>query len=257
VGRTILLVIPAVTVAFLFISIISPGLPFQVPAYEVPLVRGLLASIGLGLIAGALAVLHIRFTYWVRHQFLNWRKPPLWLTPMLGGLVLGSVGIFWPQLTGIGYETIEYVLRGDERLLSTLIILLAGKIVMMAISFGSGFLGGFFAPSFFIGAMLGASYGFAIALFSPVPTIEPAALAVIGMAAFLAGALHAPLTAAFVTYALGAGTSMLPFIIPACLISFFLAKRLERGSLYTFTIKDEPPSDSTQAGSTRPDSHRN
>jgi chloride channel protein, CIC family len=228
----------AVVTAYGVMRTLDPEPPFSLPPLAPPLGLPLLLALAVGLAAGTLAAAHIRFMYNVEHSFLRWRFPPRWVKPAIGGVMLGGAGILLPQVVGIGYETIEAVAAGRERVILFVMALMLAKMATMAISFGSGFLGGFFAPSFFIGAMLGAAAGHAFMLVAPGFVGEPTSFAAIGGAAFLAGAVHAPLTAVFVATAVTGSVALLPFLVIACPVSYFVAKGLEGVSLYTYAVRE-------------------
>jgi H+/Cl- antiporter ClcA len=156
--------------------------------------------------------------------------------------VIGGVGLFLPELLGIGYAPLEGLLAGDERLLRLAPLLLVRKLALLAVSFGSGFLGGMFAPSFFAGAMLGAAGGtLALALAPALDGPGAGAFAVAGMAAFLGALVHAPIAAALIVSALAGDLNALPMLLVAALAGFCVAHRLEPRSVYTFTLPRREP----------------
>lgn len=115
------------------------------------------------------------------------------------------MAIHWPQILGTGYETVEAMLQDVEFSLQLLIVLLALKLVMTAISLGSGLVGGVFAPAMFLGASLGAAYGKILAAIVPglsTYMAAPPAYAMVGMAAVLAASAKAPLTAILLLFEL-------------------------------------------------------
>ena len=122
---------------------------------------------------------------------------------------------------------------GEPHSIGLLLALLAGKILLLAVSFGSGMRGEFFVPAVFIGAMMGALMGTVGAVLSG-PGIDVGTFAVVGMAAALAGMVHAPLTAAVALGGMTARPGLLPFLRTASLASQLLARRLARDSLCTF-----------------------
>jgi chloride channel protein, CIC family len=244
-SRTMMLVVAAAAAALVPGHLIATAAPFAVPRHDITLDAGIAGIAGytglalaIGLLGGALAAGQVRLTYFAERAFRVWSRPPRWLKPALGGVLLGGVGVFLPQLLGTGYATLELVAAGALTMPALLLALLAGKMLLVAISFGSGFLGGFFAPSLFIGATLGALVGVLAATLLPGAGVEPGTGAVIGMAALLAGAVHAPLTAVFLARALTGGFALVPFLIVACVTSFIVSRAIERRSLYTYHIKE-------------------
>jgi CBS domain-containing protein len=139
-------------------------------------------------------------------SYLSWLgKIPRCLTPVLGGAIVGIVALKFPQVTGIGYETIEAMLQDVEFSILLLVSILAIKMLMTAVSLGSGLVGGLFAPSMFLGATMGAIYGKSLVLLIPSLSSQiaaPPAYAMVGMAAVLASSARAPLTAILLMFEL-------------------------------------------------------
>jgi H+/Cl- antiporter ClcA/CBS domain-containing protein len=185
---------------------------FALPVYEV---KSLL-ELPLYLVLGGLASL-VSFTYtqtvdFAREAFqgkvsyLSWLgKIPGYLTPVIGGAVVGIVALKFPQVTGIGYETIEAMLQDVQFSVFLLVSILVVKMLMTAVSLGSGLVGGLFAPSMFLGATVGAIYGKSLVLLFPALSSQiaaPPAYAMVGMAAVLASSARAPLTAILLMFEL-------------------------------------------------------
>jgi chloride channel protein, CIC family len=112
----------------------------------------------LGLLAAGAGVAFIRVLYGMEDLFdRNWRGPD-WLRPGLGGVLLGLLLLALPQMYGVGYPVMEGGIRGDDALW-LLLVLMVGKMLATSLTIGIGGSGGVFAPSLFIGAMLGTAYG--------------------------------------------------------------------------------------------------
>jgi chloride channel protein, CIC family len=191
-------------------------------------------ALGIGLLAGVVTAAQIKLMYSVEHAVIDWRTVPRWLKPALGGAVLGAVALVYPELLGIGYETIEPVVAGERLVLGTLLLLAVGKLLLMTVSFGTGFPGGFFAPCLFIGATAGAACGVAAA--GVVPDVRPEVLALAGMAAILAGCVRAPFSAVLLLAALSGSYGLVPLLLAGALPAHLVSRRLERYSLYTYGI---------------------
>lgn len=236
VSRTTGLVVVSVAPAYLVTRVLTPVAEPMVPEYgfgggwEVPL------CLGLGLIGGALSAGLIRLTYTLEIAVIRWRSLPRWLKPALGGLVLGLFGTFLPEVLGIGYETLETILHGDGSPWALLFALAIARTLLMAVSFGSGFLGGFFAPALFIGAALGTAYGTVAAGLLPGLDLSPALFAAAGMAAVLAGSVRAPLAAVLLLMALSGSYVVAPLLLVAAVAGYWTSRFLERHSLYTYGI---------------------
>jgi H+/Cl- antiporter ClcA len=185
---------------------------FPLPAYEVKSLLELPLYIILG---GLASVVSLAFTSTVQYsrslftgkvhnlEFVS--KIPHWLTPCIGGLIVGLVALKFPQIRGIGYETVQAILQDVEFSLPLLLSFLIVKLLMTAVSLGSGLVGGLFAPSMFLGACLGSVYAQGLVLLMPSLTAQiaaPPAYAMVGMAAVLAGTARAPLTAMLLMFEL-------------------------------------------------------
>lgn len=185
---------------------------FALPAYEVRSLMELPLYVGLGLLASVVSLLYVRSLRFSQQCFqgqvagFRWlAKIPSALHPVIGGACLGLVSLQLPQILGVGYETVESMLQDVQFPLQLVIALLAVKLVMTAISFGSGFIGGVFAPALFLGASLGSIYGKVLAIALPMlhnAMASPPAYAMVGMAAVLAASVRAPLTAILLLFEL-------------------------------------------------------
>ncbi len=184
---------------------------FNLPAYEVRGLWELPLYIGLGLLASLVSLTFTQTVKLSQSFFAGQVKLSSWLNripralhPILGGLCVGIVALKFPQIMGVGYETIEAILRDVEFSLPLLVMLLVAKLIMTAISSGSGLVGGIYAPALFLGSALGAAYGkiLQILLLGHLSIAAPPAYAMVGMAAVLAGSVRAPLTAILLLFEL-------------------------------------------------------
>ena len=182
---------------------------FSLPVYEVRSYWELPLYLGLGLLASVVALMFTRAVKqakkffageWVIAPFM--RHLPMPIKLLMGGLCVGIIALTFPEAIGIGYETVESILQDTPFTIPLLSILLVIKLLLTAISSGSGFVGGIFAPSIFLGAVLGSLYGQAIASFLPasIPIAASPAYALVGMAAVLAGTVRAPLTSVLLLF---------------------------------------------------------
>ncbi|MDX2096245.1 MAG: chloride channel protein [Leptolyngbyaceae cyanobacterium bins.59] len=210
---------------------------FTLPAYDVRSPFELPLYMGLGLFASLISVTYTQSIKFAQDAFqgkilgfpwLNYL--PRWIHPVLGGICIGLVGLYWPQILGVGYETVEAMLRDVEFSLPLLVTLLIVKMLMTAVSLGSGLVGGVFAPAMFLGASLGAAYGKVMALLLPASLISiaaPPAYAMVGMAAVLAGSARAPLTAILLMFELTRDYRIVLPLMAAAGLSIWLVERLK------------------------------
>src|SRR4029077_1068075 len=129
----------------------------------------------------------------MRERFQRLPRKTLWFQPVAGGLLVGAMGWFVPQVLGVGYAHVGDALNGSMalRLMAVLLVL---KFFAVVTSYASGNAGGIFGPSLFLGAMLGGIVGnIAHGLF-PGYVASPGAYALVGMGAAFAGIVRAPMT---------------------------------------------------------------
>lgn len=205
-------VLLAAVVAALIAQIGLGGQPaFTLPMYEVRSPLEFPLYVGLGLGASLVSITYTQSLQLLRACFQGeipgfaWlAKIPLAIHPIIGGACVGLVALQYPQVLGIGYETIEAMLQDVEFSLQLLVVLLVVKLVVTAISLGSGLVGGVFAPAMFLGASLGAAYAKILAIFPGISPYmaAPPAYAMVGMAAVLAASARAPLTAILLLFEL-------------------------------------------------------
>ncbi len=182
---------------------------FSLPVYEVRSYWELPLYLGLGVLASVVALMFTRAIKQAKKFFAGeWEIAPFMqklsmpIKLLIGGLCVGLIALTFPEVIGIGYETVESILQDTPFTIPLLAILLVVKLLLTAISSASGFVGGIFAPSIFLGAVLGSLYGQAIASFLPasIPIAASPAYALVGMAAVLAGTVRAPLTSVLLLF---------------------------------------------------------
>ncbi len=216
-------------------AVSGPEPAFHVPTYTFQGVNELPFYLVLGLITGPIAALYILLLDRSQHLFHEWHVPN-WVKPAAAGLAVGLVGIFLPQLFGVGYDTIGAALNGESIGLGIVLLLLIGKLIVTPISIGGGFPGGVFAPSLFIGAMAGEAFGLLSAMAFPQMNITPAAFALVGMAAVLAGAIHSPLTAIILLFEMTNDYRIILPVMFAVVVSLVVSQRLQHDSVYTLAL---------------------
>ncbi|WP_268995471.1 chloride channel protein [Microvirga roseola] len=160
----------------------------------------------LGAVAAAVAILFqlaLMGADWAMRSL----TVPLWLKPALGGLCVGAIGIFFPQVLGVGYDTMEAALL-QSMPLTLLVVLLVLKMVATAMTLGSRLAGGIFSPSLYLGAMAGAAFGIVTAGFVPELASTRAVYTILGMGAVTAAVLGAPISTTVMVFELTGGYAM-------------------------------------------------
>ena len=204
---------------------------FSVPHYELVAPFELLPYAALGVAAGLVGLAFTQLLY--RSEVAFERLPaPGWLRPALGGLVVGAIGIAFPQVYGVGYDTITPALQGAlaPALLGALLV---AKLCATCITVGSGGSGGTFAPSLFLGAMTGGVVGSLVHGLFPEATAGPGAYALVAMGAVVASTTHAPITSIVMIFEMTQTITIIPPLMTACVISTLVAVYLSRESIYT------------------------
>jgi len=204
---------------------------FVVPAYQLHSPWEILFYLVFGLLAAVMAYLFI-VTLYKSEDIFDKIPIPGFLKPALGGLIIGMIGLYYPQIFGVGYKSIELALYGKVTALLALILVFA-KLLATSITLGSGGSGGIFAPSLFIGAMLGVVFSKITMIFFPAIAINTGASAMIGMAAVFAGAAQAPISAILILFEMTGDYKIILPLMTAVVISTLVLRKWSRESIYT------------------------
>jgi CIC family chloride channel protein len=204
---------------------------FHVPAYRLvnPVEFAIYAF--LGIVGGLGSVCFVKLLLAIRKQFKKFPKASEWAQPAAGGLLVGLMGWFIPEVLGVGYDFVDVVLSGDF-VIKTVVLLAVLKIIATAACYGTGNAGGIFGPSLFIGAMIGGSVGSVAHTLWPNVTANPGAYALVGMGAAFAGIIRTPLTSVIMIFEMTRDYSIIVPLMIANLLSFFISQRLQRAPIY-------------------------
>jgi CIC family chloride channel protein len=210
---------------------------FRVPSYTLMSPWELLFYAILGFLAAIVAWLFVTTLYWFEDLFDNWQFPSA-LKPAAGGLLLGILALFTPQVMGSGLEFIEQAIRGDLSVAwQFMALLVLAKILATGFTLGSGNSGGIFAPSLFMGATLGGAFGGPLHQLLPAITAQPGAYALVGMAAVFAAATHAPITAIMTVFEMSGDYRLILPLMLATVISTLISERLRADNIYTLKLR--------------------
>ena len=209
---------------------------FIVSQYELASYGELSLYCLLGVLAGLVAVLFIKVLYKTEDIF-DAIKSHWLLKAVIGGLLLGVVSMYYPEINGVGYGVIDNILNNPGQfgvvILSLLCML---KIVMTSVTIGAGGSGGVFAPSLFMGAALGGLFGICVQGIPYFDIASPGAYALVGMSAVVAGTTHAPIQAILILVEMTGDYEIILPIMVSCIISHIVAKKIESGSIYTMKL---------------------
>ncbi len=196
----------------------------------------------LGVLSALVCFAFIRLLYKSEDLFDLWHIPEF-VKPVIGGIGIGLIGLYSYDLFGVGYGDVYWVSRmsTDQALLgeialNSLIILLVLKIIATSLTLGSGASGGVFAPSLFIGAMLGGAFGTAVHQLFPSITASSGAYAMVGMAAVFAGVAKSPITAIIILFEMTMDYKIILPLLIAVVISTVVSRGLSRESIYTLKL---------------------
>jgi CIC family chloride channel protein len=181
-----------------------------------------------GVLAAGVGFFYIHIFYGMRDRFFKKLNLPRSLKPALGGLMLGGVAFFLPQVLGGGYEWIQSAIDGKLPIW-LMVSLVFAKIFATSFTISSGGSGGVFAPSLFIGAMLGGSYGGLCSKLFPQLVINPGAFVLVGMGGFFAGVAKVPIASLIMVAEMTGGYSL---IVPLMIVSVISYLLLGSTSLY-------------------------
>jgi CIC family chloride channel protein len=204
---------------------------FHVSGYQLAHPLELLMYALLGVVGGLGSVSFVKLLLRLRVWFLSLPRHTGWLHPVAGGLTVGVMGYYVPQVLGVGYAEVDRVLAG-EVVLQTVLILVVLKIIATAVCYASGNAGGVFGPSLFIGAMMGGAVGGVANLLMPGYTAGPGAYALVGMGTAFAGIIRAPLTSVIMIFELTRDYSIIVPLMVSNLIAFFISHRLQPQTIY-------------------------
>ena len=204
---------------------------FHVPQYELvhPLEFAIYAV--LGVVGGFLSVAFTKLLLGMRQRFLLMPRKTRWWHPVVGGVAVGLMGWFVPQVLGVGYSYVGDALNSNMavKVMALLVVL---KLFAVTISYASGNAGGIFGPSLFLGAMLGGTVGSVAHHFLPAYTANPGAYALVGMGALFAGIVRAPMTSVLMIFEMTRDYSVIVPLMIANLASLFIASRFQREPIY-------------------------
>ncbi len=208
---------------------------FHVPTFKMVSGYELILFLGLGIIAGCLAPLMLRLLDLAKIAFAKWNGPT-WLKLTAGGLAVGAISTYTPQVWGNGYSVVSSILQ-TEWLWQTLTVVLICKLIATAACFGSGAVGGVFTPTLFMGAAFGCLVGKLIHTLFPSATAEPNAYALIGMGALLAATTKAPLMAILMLFEMTLDYAIVLPLMLACVTAYFMACSISKCSVYSHAME--------------------
>lgn len=219
-------------------SILGEHPVFDVPGhYGLDDARSLLLYALLGVTAALISVAFTDMLLSLRLRFRRMARVPEWARPALGGLVTGALAVLvilatgTTGVTGGGYASLRLALSGDLGI-RVMLVLCVAKIVATCFSYSSGGAGGIFAPTLFIGAMLGGAFGSLDVWLFDHPDKTMGAFALVGMGAVFSGAIRAPMTSVLIIVEMTSGYGLILPLMIANMTAYLLARRMRPRTIY-------------------------
>jgi len=185
----------------------------------------------LGLLIGILAYAFIKTFFYIGDIFDRFKLNDQ-VKPILGAFLVGVMGLIHIGVMGDGYKYIHEAIQSPAGIsIVAILILIMLKMIATSITLGSGGVGGVFAPCLFIGAMIGAAFGWSVDQIFPSLGIQPGSYALVAMGAFLAAATHSPMTSIFLLFEITGNYEVIIPIMFASVIGVMVARRLCADSL--------------------------
>lgn len=206
---------------------------FPTPAFKMTGMSELWLFGVMGILMGAVGIAMIRVLFWMEDVFdhLPLKRALIW-SPVIGALILGVIGYFYPEVFGTGYDTIRAMLN-DQLTTSSMLGISIAKFWALVISLGSGTTGGVFAPSLIVGGGIGGAFAIGCRHFFPHLVSDPAFYALVAMAAVFGGIARAPFTSIVFLFELSHNpNSLLPLIV-CVMVSDGFVRLFSRDSVMT------------------------
>ena len=204
---------------------------FKVPQYQLVHPAEFAVYAVLGIACGVVSAAFARLLLGMRMRFLRFPQKTVWFQPVAGGLLVGLMGWFVPQVLGVGYGFVGDALNG-KMAFNLMLLLVVLKLLTVTTSYASGNAGGIFGPALFIGAMLGGTVGTVAHHLFPAYTATPGAYALVGMGAVFAGIVRAPMTSVLMIFEMTQDYAVIVPLMIANLVSLFIASRLQHEPIY-------------------------
>lgn len=231
-------VVASVSAVIVERSVLGNSPVFHVPQYRLVSSAELIAYLLLGVVGGVVSLAFCKGLLRARELFLKMPARTKLFQPAAGGLLIGMILIFFPQVMGVGYEFVNQALNGGL-LLKTMLVLCVVKLVATIVSYSSGNAGGIFSPTLYLGAMAGGAVGMLVHRVALFPAADPGAYALVGMGAVFAGIIRAPMTSVFMIFELTQDYQVFVPLMVANMISFAISRQFQPTPLYRALLEQD------------------
>ncbi len=215
---------------------------YTVPAFTLHSLWEIGPFLVLGAMAGVVAPWFLR-SLRQSEKFFAALALPMPLRLATGGLIVGGLAVWVPEVCGNGYSVVVAILNG-HLIWQVLLLVVVCKWLATAASFGSGAPGGVFTPTLFMGAAMGYLFGFGVHEIWPQGAADPGAFALVGMGALLAAASHAPVMAVIMLFEMTLSYDIIMPLMLCSVVAYYTARGIENQSLYSEALSkkaaDEP-----------------
>ncbi len=211
---------------------------FTIPAYHLVHPAELLAYAALGVVGGVASLAFVKLVSYARPRLKALPRWTHYLQPAGAGLLIGVIGLKFPQVMGAGYEYIDQAMH-DQYTWQVLALLGIFKILSTGFSFVSGTPGGMFAPTLFIGAMVGGAVGGVEHHFFPWLSGSVGSYALVGMGALFAGFLRVPMTSVFMVLEVSGNYSIILPAMISNMIAYLISRQYQSMPLFDLLSKQD------------------
>ncbi|HXD17123.1 MAG TPA: chloride channel protein [Vicinamibacterales bacterium] len=232
------IVVAAVAAAVVEHAILGGAPVFTIPAYAFGPWWELLAYGALGVVAAITATIFVKTLLWMRAAVRRLDVLPPWTRPAVAGVLVGAIGVAFPAVLGIGYQTLSRALLGEFGF-TTMAALGVAKLAATIVSYSWGLAGGIFAPSLYIGGMIGGSCGAVVHRLLPDAPNVVGSFALVGMGAFFAGAIRAPITSILIIFEMTGDYAIILPLMVANMIAYTIAMRWQPVPIYDALLQQD------------------
>lgn len=207
---------------------------FPMPIYQMGHFKDYWVYVIVGILAGLWSVIYIKVLYGIEDWF-DARKWPFWLKAAFAGGIIGIIGIWFPQIFGVGYPSVDLALTNHLPLYLAFSLLIL-KLLATSITIAGGGSGGVFSPGLYQGSMLGAALGLLVFMIFPHTGIDPGALAAMAMAGVFAGSAQAPVTSIMMLFEMTGDYSLILPLMISSVLSATITGTLIHDNIYTMKL---------------------